>query len=71
MHDFTPLPAFIGGAFIGLSASILLLAHGKVAGISGLYAGALRRDKPDRELRLADIGGLDLERAVLRLISPQ
>ena len=42
MHDFTPIPALVGGALIGLSASLLLLTHGKVAGISGIYAGALR-----------------------------
>ena len=38
---FTP---FLGGALIGLSASLLLLSHGKVAGISGIVGGALRGD---------------------------
>jgi uncharacterized membrane protein YedE/YeeE len=42
MHDFTPVSALVGGALIGLSASLLLLTHGKVAGISGLYGGVLR-----------------------------
>jgi uncharacterized membrane protein YedE/YeeE len=36
LHDFTPLPALAGGALIGLSATLLLLTHGKVAGVSGL-----------------------------------
>ena len=71
MHDFTPFPAFAGGALIGLSASVLLLAHGKIAGISGLYAGALRRDTPDRKLRLAFIAGLLLAGLVLHWASPR
>ena len=36
--SFTPI---IGGALIGLSATILLAFHGKVAGISGIFSGAL------------------------------
>lgn len=45
MNDFTPIPALIGGALIGVAASLLLLTHGKVAGISGLYGGVLRRSR--------------------------
>jgi hypothetical protein len=71
MHDFTPVPALIGGALIGLSASILLFTHGKVAGISGLYAGALRSDTPDRKMRVAFLFGLVAAGAVLRLLSPR
>lgn len=70
MHDFTPIPALVGGALIGLSASLLLLTHGKVAGISGIYAGALRSDAPDRGMRIAFIVGLVVSGAALRLIAP-
>ena len=35
----TPL---VGGALIGLAASLLLLSHGKVAGISGIVGGVLK-----------------------------
>lgn len=69
-HDFTPIPALVGGALIGLSASLLLLTHGKVAGISGIYAGALRSDTPDRGMRIAFLVGLVLSGAALRLIAP-
>lgn len=34
--------ALLGGTLIGASASVLWLANGKVAGISGILAGALR-----------------------------
>ena len=69
MHDFTPVPALIGGALIGLAASIFLLTHGKVAGISGLYAGTLRRTS-DRGVRLAFILGLFLAGGLVRLFFP-
>lgn len=71
MHDFSPVPALVGGALIGLSASILLFTHGKVAGISGLYAGALRSDTPDRAMRIAFLVGLVAAGLVLRLLSPR
>lgn len=70
MHDFTPLSALLGGALIGLSASIFLLTHGRVAGISGLYGGILRTASPDRPLRLAFIAGLLLSGIVVRLVHP-
>lgn len=41
MHDFTPIPALLGGALIGLAAALLLLADGRIAGISGIFSGLL------------------------------
>lgn len=70
MNDFTPLPALLGGALLGLSASILLLTHGKVAGISGLYGGVLRHNASDRPLRLSFIAGVVSAGALLRLVFP-
>ena len=70
MHDFTPIPALIGGALIGLSASLLLLTHGKVAGISGLYGGIFRRATSDRALRVAFIAGLLAAGVVFRVFMP-
>ena len=31
MHDFTPWSGLIGGALIGLGASVLLVANGRIA----------------------------------------
>lgn len=70
MHSFTPVPALIGGALIGLAASLFLLTHGKVAGISGLYAGLLRRGTSDRSTPLAFIAGLLLAGAAMRTLFP-
>jgi len=58
LHDFTPLPALLGGAIIGLSASLLLLSHGKVAGISGIYGALFRAGTTDRTFRLSFVLGL-------------
>lgn len=37
MHDFTPIRSILGGALIGLSAVLLLLFDGRIAGISGMF----------------------------------
>lgn len=39
--NFTPVSAAIGGALIGLSAALLMLLIGRIAGISGIFAGLL------------------------------
>lgn len=41
IENFTPLPALLGGALIGLSATALLALNGRIAGISGLFGGLL------------------------------
>jgi uncharacterized protein len=39
--EFTPIASTIGGVLIGLSAVVLMLFHGRVAGISGLIGRLL------------------------------
>ena len=41
MDSFTPVQAAIGGALIGLSAAILWLGNGRIAGISGIFGQLL------------------------------
>jgi uncharacterized membrane protein YedE/YeeE len=41
MESFTPLTASIGGALIGLSAALLWLGNGRIAGISGIFGQLL------------------------------
>lgn len=50
---FSPVPALIGGALIGLSASLFLALLGRVAGISGLLASAIDRGTPRAERSLS------------------
>jgi uncharacterized protein len=57
--QFFPIgPALLGGALIGLSASLLLLTHGKVAGISGIVGGLLEPGSGDRSTKAAFVVGL-------------
>ena len=37
--NFTPLPALLGGALIGLAAAVLFLGIGRISGISGIVGG--------------------------------
>jgi uncharacterized membrane protein YedE/YeeE len=60
MASFTPLSAAIGGALIGLAATMLMLLAGRVAGISGIAAGILGIGAIDRAWRIAFVAGLIL-----------
>ena len=58
MEQFTPLSALSGGMLIGLSAAILVLGNGRIAGISGILRGALRPAGSDAAWRIAFLAGL-------------
>ena len=58
MTDFTPISALIGGALIGLSAALLMLLTGRIAGISGIFGGCLVVGSKDRAWRFAFVAGL-------------
>jgi uncharacterized membrane protein YedE/YeeE len=70
MTDFTPISAVLGGALIGLAATLFLLMHGKIAGVSGLFGAIVRRDGSDRRLGLAFVAGLVLAGGAVRLVAP-
>lgn len=58
MENFTPLSGAIGGAMIGLSAALLLLLTGRIAGISGILGGLLTQRPGDVAWRIAFVAGL-------------
>ncbi len=58
MANFTPISAAIGGALIGLSAVLLMLLNGRIAGISGIFGGLINAQTSDRTWRLAFVAGL-------------
>ena len=72
MTNFTPWSALIGGALIGLSASVLLLLNGRVAGISGILGGLVRTRAPGGETswRAMFVVGLLVGGLVLLLVRP-
>jgi len=70
MQNFTPISALVGGALIGLSASLVMLSHGKIAGISGLFADAIEARPDDKSFRLYFLGGLFLAGVLARFVYP-
>ena len=70
MENFTPFSATIGGALIGLSASILLLSTGRIAGISGIVGGIFSEGK-DLRYRFAFLAGLLVGGILLTLFYAQ
>jgi uncharacterized membrane protein YedE/YeeE len=68
MANFTPFSAAIGGALIGLSAVILMLSTGRIAGISGIFSGLLNVRSEDKSWRIAFLAGLILAPVIAGLI---
>jgi uncharacterized protein len=58
MEHFTPVSALIGGVLIGISAAVMWLGLGRVAGISGIVGNLLTGKFDDIAWRLAFIVGL-------------
>lgn len=57
--DFTiPWYSLFGGMLLGLSASLLLLFSGKIAGISGIIGGLLTPNKGDIDWRILFLFGM-------------
>jgi uncharacterized membrane protein YedE/YeeE len=52
------LLALGGGALVGAAAALLLLSHGRVAGVSGIAGGLLERRTRDRAWRGWFLAGL-------------
>ena len=62
--------AALGGLMIGAASALLLLTHGRLAGISGIASGVLRPAVPDRAWRMAFLGGLVVAGGLTALLAP-
>jgi uncharacterized protein len=58
MTEFTPVAGLVGGLLIGLSAAMLLIFAGRIAGISGIVNGMFTRDGKEILWRGAFVVGL-------------
>ena len=67
-HDW--MMALIGGVLIGISASLLLLFNGRVAGISGIISGLLSPRSGDSSWRVSLLLGLLVGGFFLRIAEP-
>jgi uncharacterized membrane protein YedE/YeeE len=56
--SFTPIPSLLGGMMLGLAATLYVLLHGRILGISGIVSGLVHPKKEDWSWRLAFIIGL-------------
>lgn len=65
------LQPLLGGALIGLAASLLLYLDGKVAGISGITKGILSPIRGDVSWRVAFLLGLVAGGAVILYFAPE
>jgi uncharacterized membrane protein YedE/YeeE len=57
---FTPVAGLLGGALIGLASACLLLANGRIAGVSGILGRSIFPAAGDLGWRLAFLLGLPL-----------
>lgn len=67
---FTPLASLAGGLLIGLSAALLVLANGQVAGISGILGELLHLRAGDVRWRVAFLLGLIVAPAAFAIFLP-
>lgn len=67
--DFTPLWSFVGGAMIGLSALILMVMLGRVAGISGIVGQLMAEPTRGSDWRLAFLLGMVLAGPLAMLVT--
>lgn len=58
MAAFEPVSALLGGALIGIAATLLLFLNGRIAGISGIFGDFLGADAAERGWRIAFLIGL-------------
>lgn len=69
-NAFTPLPALIGGALIGVAAAAFITLNGRIAGVSGILGGLLRPARGDVGWRVAFVAGLLAAPLAYRVIAP-
>jgi uncharacterized membrane protein YedE/YeeE len=68
--NLTPWSSLAGGVLIGLSAALMLLLSGRIAGISGIVGGLLRPAKGDIGWRGAFLLGLLIAPLVYAVFAP-
>lgn len=70
MHDFTPIRGLVGGAVIALSLAIMLIATGRITGLSGMFAGFVRGVRGDWAWRAWFVAGMLAVGTVFALAAP-
>ena len=68
MTVFTPFESLLGGVLIGLSAVLLMLNEGRIAGMTGIVAGVIRPRAPDQLWRYVFLAGAVLAPLIMGAI---
>jgi uncharacterized membrane protein YedE/YeeE len=68
MTEFEPISAIVGGLLIGLAASVLLLANGRIAGISGILGRTLALESGELSWRILFLLGLPVGAGLVGII---
>ncbi|MBI2239552.1 MAG: YeeE/YedE family protein [Magnetospirillum gryphiswaldense] len=67
--EFSPWTSLAGGALIGVAAVLLMLANGRIMGISGIIGGVAQDPRsPDTSWRLAFLAGLAVPAVVASML---
>jgi hypothetical protein len=69
VESFTPVSGLVGGLLIGAAATLLLAGIGRIAGVSGIAGGLLRRSPGDAAWRLLFLLGLVAGGGLYALVS--
>lgn len=69
MTEFTPFMSLAGGALIGLAAVLLMMFHGRIAGMSGMLQGLLPPFAKDWGWRAAFLAGAVLAPVVIVVLT--
>jgi uncharacterized protein len=70
MTSFTPVHAIVGGALIALSLSLSLVATGRIAGLSGVFAGFVHPVHDDWAWRAWFVLGMLWVGAIFWVVEP-
>jgi hypothetical protein len=62
--------ALLGGAMIGGAAALLLLTHGRVAGVSGIVGTLMQHETTDRSWRMAFVFGVVVSGSLAAIAAP-
>jgi uncharacterized membrane protein YedE/YeeE len=71
LEEFEFLKPLLGGMLIGLASSILLLANGRIAGISGIFEGLLKPRTGEYLWRLLFVVGLMSGGLMMSIVMPE
>lgn len=71
MNSMSIVQPLLGGMLIGVASIVVLKAHGRVAGISGIVGSLLRPTRGDIGWRVAFAAGLVLAGTIAASVAPQ